>query len=483
MTVESGYWSDLLGAPRVLPEQSVSIEAALASGHPSLIAQASVQAAHHAEPAMATCAFVLAQHGPYNSAICAVAAALGALVDHEGPRAALPLARAMDTVAAQLRTPAAADIASAQPDDSLSSSVQSQSLAGVAGWIEKALEGRTLQELEDELIDALYANAGTTAHLAPIVVAAIEVARVAKPKQARVILGGAAQALACRQSPLPEEARELVAGLSEVAADLWARQDPAKASAFQEARFRPHLIGANPTIQIKALTKAVAFGVPRSLIADSLSIGAAQRLLHFDPSHARSVRTPEGWLDMGWLLQVAVATRKLLLLREQPLWLSLLGHVVVMLGASSALETAQVEPLPEPQTADRNWDHGPQIAQVTGAMLAADAPRAMAALRGYLLMVLPEQPLCAGLISAVLEDRAATAHEQGHLLSCLSAALEAFSGCGNLAHREILPCAAIRLFVHLMSQRPVYQLTHGLVDQIEGAKSVAGTPCLPWLVR
>ncbi len=476
---------DVLGRAR--PVSAAAVADALASGHPGALAAAALANAPRAESAVVEAAVTLVATVGADGALVAVAACARSLAEHPGARAAVPLARAFDVVAERVR--GRATKAPSAPSSRHGDRVQLERAVDAAlaaadpvAAVDavRCAEDLEQPELESALVAALYGRAGTHGHLAPVALATVELSRLATRAQARALYAAFAAALAAGALPADAEQVARVAPLLDSAAVIHQAEDDAKSSAFQEARFRPHLLGAKADVQVRAIGKALAFGVPRALVASSLTLAAAERLLRFDPANHRSARQPESWLDLGWLLQVCEATRALGRLHDRPEWLGLLLQSAAWVRDAASLDAETPAPVPEPESMARTWDHGPEIARITGAMLRADADAAMAALRGYLLMVLPEQPLSAGLLASALEDRAATAAEQGQLLATLSAALEGFGAASHSPHRHLLPCAALRLWCQPTDPRPVHAFAHAAVDTAEGAIRARVTSPLPW---
>ncbi len=491
--------ADLLGRATV-PSTAVSVSGALACADAGAIARAAldVAIAGRGDAALMEAIATLVTHDTdgLDGAFVSAVACLRVLPDHSGLRAALPVARCLDVVAhgiagrQQRSPPLATDVLAleafaltlAQLPDTAAT------LASDAAAAELAVRRVALGDVEpgaiaEEVVDLLYLRAGRCAHLAPIVLATVQVARVAERAVAVDALARTARTLVLRGLPRNAAFEDVVTPIVASALRIHGAQDPDKAGAFQEARFRPHLLGAKPDVLVRAVGKALAFGVPRGRVASSLCLAAAERVLRFDAAIARSARRQETWLDMGWLLQICEAIRTLGVLHDRPGWLALLLHGALWTRAASPLDAATPQALPEPETLARTWDHGPEIARVTGAMLRGDGRAAMAVLRGYLMMVLPEQPLSAEIASAALEDRAASAAEQGALLATVVAALASFGAAAGLPHRDLLLCAALHVWTAPQPPRAVFALAHAEVDRAEGALPADTTSVLPWLAH
>jgi len=493
MTSDPGL--DLLGRPLGRVGEQPSGPAV----HPGAIARTALDAAAAGQAEVclldAIARLIRYDHAGLDSALVAAVACLRLLPDHAGLRAALPLARALDIVAHATLQRQERGAGPAQ--DALSLPALQATLLAVGGAAaaapqvaasatERAIRaaargGCSVAELTDVVVDLLYLNAGICAHLAPLVLATLEVVRVADQAVSVDLLARMARTLVLRSLAPDGPRAELTAPIVAVAGRLHEAEDAAKASAFQEARFRPHLLAGKPAVLVRAIGKALSFGIPRARIARSLCLASAERLLRFDPTIARSPRRKETWLDLGWLLQISESIRALGALHDRPGWIGLLLHGALWNQAAGALDASEPAPRPEPETLARTWDHGPEIARVTGAMLRGDGQRAMAVLRGYLMMVLPEQPLSAAMAAAALEDRAATAAEQGVLLASVVAALAGFGAAADNPHRDLLPCAALHLWAAPQPARAVFALVHAGVDLAEGATASHPESPLPWL--
>ena len=484
--------TDLLGRPQSMPDAS-SLAAVLASGHAGAIAGIARVAAERGEAEAllmsAIAELTLRDESGLNGTLVAAVACLRVLPEHEGVRGALPVARGLDLIAAAIAGQpkrAAEPTATAGTATTLQDALSAPLAAADASTAEQAVRAAALggvptAAIATMLVDSLYLRAASCAHLAPVVVAGLAFVRLAEHDLAIDTLARLARTLHLRSLPVAPDHEALIAPILGAVERIHAAQDDEKAGAFQEARFRPHLLGAKPASLVRAVAKALAFGVPRARVATSLCLAGAERVLRFDPSHARSVRRRESWLDMGWLLQITEAVRTLGVLHDRPGWIGLLLHTTLLVRGAQSLDAATPRDVPEPETLARTWDHGPEIARVTGAMLNGDGVRAMAVLRGYLLMVLPEQPLSAGIAAAALEDRAASAVEQGALVATVVAALASFGAAAALPHRDLLPCAALQIFTSTHPQRPAFALAHAEVDQAEGATVTYAASPLPWL--
>lgn len=361
--------------------------------------------------------------------------------------------------------------------------------AASAALRDRAQGGAKGADLERELIGLLYDNAGRAGHLAPFVAAACELRQscgdaVVAPLQAAV-----AAALA-RAVGLPPDARLAghlgrVAALVHDAQTLHEAQDPARAAAFNEPKFRRHLLEGKADVALKALQKGLGFGIPRELVARSLCLAAAERVLRFDADiHDRTDRV-ETWADLGWLMVHTSAIRRLRQHHDAPGWLALLAHGVFVVHAANALDahTRTRFTLPEPETLPQTWDHGPEVGRIRGRIRAGDGAAAMAALRGYLLLVLPEQPLSSELARQAFDDLSGLPAEQATLIATVCAAVEEFNALAEHPHRELLLCAAIRVVTAQTSVRSTSRIAHGWLDLRETGRLATAAVPLPWRER
>jgi hypothetical protein len=284
-------------------------------------------------------------------------------------------------------------------------------------------------------------------------------------------------------SPSPDLTAHLAraAPLNEALAAVHAAEQPERAAAFNEPRFRRHLLDGRADAALKAVHKALAYGIPRDLVARSLALAAAERVLRFDAAIARRADRREGWPDVGWLLSQASAIRQLRLRLDTPGWLYLLAHGVYLVHGAADLDAPERSRfvLPEPEALAQTWDHGPEIGRITGRIQAGDGEGAIAALRGYLLLALPEQPLCAQLAELLFEDLAGRPDEQANLIVTGCAAIEEFNALAGHPHRELLLCAAIRRVTAPGQPR----VAASAAARLLGGRAATSTTPLPWADR
>lgn len=307
-------------------------------------------------------------------------------------------------------------------------------------------------ELADHeaLIDALYAHNGACGHLAALVNAVVEIADLCGAQAARGLIIRAHGALqdACDAPPGSTTVGhdERIALLDGRWQQLFEAADPSKAEAFNEPKFRRYLLDGTADSAFRAMAKAIAFGVPRPLLCASVGLAAAERLLRADTSADRAANKPAGWIAALQDMQLAAAAARLLRRRDTPHWLALLLFVTARIsvnGAEDAPPTRRFV-LPDPEPTPHTWDHGPEIAKICARLLAKDAPAAIAGLRGYMLLVLPVQPLCAQLVETSFEDLGLTAAGHAEAIATMTAGTELFAGLGEHPHRELVLSATLR---------------------------------------
>ena len=225
-----------------------------------------------------------------------------------------------------------------------------------------------------------------------------------------------------------------------------AAESPDKQRVFVEPKFRVHLVGARADVAWKATAKALEFGVPHASLAASLVLAASERILRFDQRHEADEFVGEGWADVGHLLVLASSIRQLRGKVPAADWIGLFLFGVGLVQASGALDAPEAERagVPEPEVLRQTWDHGPEIAKILTHLKAGRSEKAMAVLRGYLLLVLPEQPLCRELTDAALSAPVALAVDAAQLVTLTAAATDAFHALDAHPERAWPLCAALR---------------------------------------
>lgn len=237
-----------------------------------------------------------------------------------------------------------------------------------------------------------------------------------------------------------------VAAVSSRFEAMAAAENPDKGKAFAEPKFRPHVLDGKGDTAFRASTKALEFGVPHDVLAQSLSLAAAERLLRFDPRHQLDSTVAETRADAAQLLLLTSAVRRLRADLAPVEWLPLYLFAVGLVHASAALDAPERDrqPLPEPAQLHQTWDHGPEIAKIVGALHNQDGERAIGVLRAYFLLALPEQPLCAQLVEAALMDLAPLPADAARAVALMTAAVDEFHALAAHPHRELPLCAALR---------------------------------------
>lgn len=375
-------------------------------------------------------------------------------------------------------------------------------IAIAAGWLaeatpgaaatDAAVESATLDRLRDEaaseveaaLVGQLYGDVGRLGALAPVVAAVVELRPACAPEVAARLLARLAGTLAA--TPQTDVAAEHVARVEKIVASrepIFAAQQAERAAAFQEARFRAHLTDGEAAAAERAMAKAAAYGVPRALLAGSLGLAAAERMLRFDAGLDAAVFRRVGWADVAWLLRVVEAVRRLEVRHGAPGWIDLLLWATWLVQDFGRYDlAAERRPaLPDAAVLAQTWDHGPEIARVVAAIGDGDGPGASAALRGYLMMGLPEAPLAASLVEAAfLDPRAGSGVALAGAVGVMTAAAGLFAGVGTNPHRERALLAAVRYLTSARADAPLATLTLRLLDLREGGRSARRLEPLPW---
>jgi len=225
-----------------------------------------------------------------------------------------------------------------------------------------------------------------------------------------------------------------------------AAEDPEKQRIFVEPKFRVHLLGDRSELAWKATLKALEVGVPHALLAGSVSLAAAERILRFDARHEHDESVVEGWADVGHLLVLASAVRQLRVRVPAADWIGLVLFAAGLVQASGELDAPASErhPLPEPEALHQTWDHGPEISKIVSLLNAGQSQRATAVLRGYLLLVLPEQPLCRQLIETAMAAPLSDAVQVSQGIAWMAAAVDEFHALAQHPDRALPLCAALR---------------------------------------
>ena len=322
------------------------------------------------------------------------------------------------------------------------------------------------------LIEALYEEPITRAQHAPLIDAVVELSEIIGSDVCAPLVSRVMQLLnAPPTAPNgTEQHAEHLALLEEQWERLHGAEDPGKADRFQEPKFRKHLLDGTPEAAFRATAKALAFGVPRVTLAGSLGLAAAERALRFDAEIALDRRRKEDWRDPLRSFEIAAAVTRLLRRSDSPRWAKLLLTAVWLVNGQQALDAKASRrfELPEAATIAQTWDHGPELAKIEARVLAGDGPGAIALLRGYLLMVLPVQPLCQQLRQIAFDDLGANDNAQLSAMTALLAGVEVFASLGDNPHREIVLGAAFRLATAPLGERRPRAKALEVIDALDG---------------
>lgn len=254
-------------------------------------------------------------------------------------------------------------------------------------------------------------------------------------------------------------------------AAMAAAENPEKGRAFAEPKFRPHVLDGKGDAPYRASVKALEFGVPHDTLAQSLSLAASERLLRFDPRWQDDTSVAEDRADAMQLLLLTSAVRRLRAELPAEAWLPLYLFAVGLVHASAPLDAPERDrlALPEPAQLHQTWDHGPEIAKIVAAMHKHDGERAIAVLRAYFLLALPEQPLCGQLLEAALNDVAPLPPDAARAIALMTAAVDEFHALAAHPHRETPLCAALRALSAPLANRQTAALGSAAIDARTGA--------------
>lgn len=337
-------------------------------------------------------------------------------------------------------------------------------------WVGKALaDGSDPLGIEATLLGLACRHPGDGGVVAITVQRLMDLRPLAGEAGLQPLLGRLARALAER----PERQAFSVAHAQRIQAladrlpVLAQAADPDKGKLFAEPKFRVHLLdGKTEDAALRATVRALEVGIPPGLIAGSLELAAAERLLRFDSGWDQDDSVVEGRADVEQLVLLAAAVRQLRPLVPARDWLELLLFAVGLLHASAAMDAPERDrkPLPEPEAVHQTWDHGPEIAKIVGALQAGDGERAIAVLRAYFLLVLPEQPLALALAEAAMTDRPASAGDQARAIATMGAAIGAFHALAGHPHRELPLCAALRSLAAPRTSRTAFRSAQAVLQ-------------------
>lgn len=348
-------------------------------------------------------------------------------------------------------------------------------VAALAAEVLRAAPHDHAQNREDAEIAALLEHAATapeSAGAADVVASIAELSAHCGPAAAAGAAGRVATALKAHQPSTDPSWSQHLQHLS-LLADQWQRlhdaEDDQKAAKFQEPKFRRHLLDGDEQAAFAAMAKALAFGVPRNHLLGSVALAAAERALRFDPELSDDRRYLESWADVAKLLGMVAGVARVLARSDRPQSLGLLLTAAWQVNVAKAWDapTASRYVLPEPAALAQTWDHGPEIAKIAGRALAGDSDAAIAALRGYLLMVLPVQPLCQQLAETAWDDLAPSASAQLLAGHALASGVELFALLGDHPHRELMLAASLRVATMPLARRQPHAAALAVLDQLD----------------
>ncbi len=237
-------------------------------------------------------------------------------------------------------------------------------------------------------------------------------------------------------------------------------RDETKARAFVEPKFRVHLLQGGIDGAQRAVCRGLDVGIPHELIAQSLILAAAERLWRCDPQGDADPAVIHGRADLEAVFLLCASVRQLRGRIDTASWLDLLLFATGQVAGLAPLDLpeAQRPALPEPAALHQTWDHGPEIAKIVGHLHAGRGIQAVAVLRAYFLLALPEQPLCAQLREAMLADRRADTLAAARGMAMGLAAIDEFMAAAGHPHRELILAAATASLCAPLPQRTSLQL-------------------------
>ncbi len=246
------------------------------------------------------------------------------------------------------------------------------------------------------------------------------------------------------------------------------RRDPSKGKAFAEAKFRVHLIDAGADGAMRALLKAAEVGVPHELLGGSLVMAAADRVLRAELAHPGDPDSLEGADELAGTLLLASATRQLRSHVPARDWLELALYCASWTAALAPLDQPESarRPLPEPAALHQTWDHGPEIAKVIGALQQGAPEPAIALLRAYALLALPEQPLAAQMRQVAVALPTDAGLPRARAAALLHAGIDEFLALAELPQRERILAAAVRAALTLAAPADPLQLAEAAVRRL-----------------
>ncbi len=415
--------------------------------------------------------------GLLDPAWLALADALRTASDFDPARAALPWLVAATLVGERLGGrpllhPATAAGAGTQAE--LAAHVAARDAGAAESSVAAAIAaGRPLAEVERGLLTlaALYPGDGGVTVLAVTRLADLRAA--AGESAVAAILPRFARALAERPEALAytQQHPGRIAAVASRFAAMAAAESAEKGKAFAEPKFRPHVLDGKGDAPYRASVKALEFGVPHEILAQSLSLAASERLLRFDPRWQVDETVAEDRADAMQLLLLTSAVRRLRADLTAEQWLPLYLFAVGLVHASAPLDAPERDrvALPEPAQLHQTWDHGPEIAKIVAALHKQDGERAIAVLRAYFLLALPEQPLCAQLLEAALTDVAPLPVDAARAIALMTAAVDEFQALAAHPHRETPLCAALRALSAAPANRRTAALGSLAIDARTGA--------------
>ncbi|MBM4342976.1 MAG: hypothetical protein FJ100_06325 [Deltaproteobacteria bacterium] len=444
--------ADALGRPRLpdLPAgHSDELRTAVADGRVGVAAAAAAEAVRRGASDAWLAAVIADRLGPVLAnagapapalwAVCDLAAlAASAEPDQRGPAWAAALA-----TAAELPMATAWPAPAGRPGD-LASALGAGDGDGAAAMTVHALEASGATAATQEILQWACWHAGdlgvglVTAHKVG------ELSRLAGPSE---LLPALARWLADRRDASAATAAHVdrQSGWRAQLTAIAAQGDAAKARAFVEPKFRAHVTDGGVAGALRAMRRGAEAGVPQELLCQSLVLAAAERLWRCDDARLRQTDADERRGDLEAVFALCASVRQLHGRVDGAAWVDALFYATALVAGHAALDLAPEDrpALPEPAALHQTWDHGPEIAKVIGQLQARRAAGAIAVLRAYLLLGLPEQPLVALLRDAVADDWRGDLAGQGLAVATLRAGVDEFCALHGHPQREWVLVAAM----------------------------------------
>ncbi len=371
--------------------------------------------------------------------------ALRFLPRYPGPRAAIPLAQALDVAAyAHARRPARVLSPPQDPGpeplamaEELARRVEAEDTAGAEGLLRGALaRGWGRAELEPAFFTAISAHHTSFGHRLIYQVKVFDLLDAANWEHAEEILCGHLYGLiqGTRDDVLPAwaSARRALDSL-----DLQALWELPRSSDWDATSLRSALIDERPSGALQAMLDALQAGPPLDRLCDALSLAGAERMLRFDVAHDANPGLQDGWLSVTHIQTWSAALRAAVTRWQDPRLLRFFIHGAFFCSHHRVLDGPA--PVSEPQPGS--------AAELVAAILARKPEEAMAR-----VLARPEG-FEEALEDLVLTDVSGAPIVQAHLIKTTLVCLDEARTMGE--DRPLL--ALVRFLSSPVRQRWVHQ--------------------------